>query len=209
MSGDQLRIAIVFVALAIGAAVLCRDNTSVSTNEIELDDGSTLAPNKYVPVFANIDARTKYRAGNKLIEKGDFAGGERHIREAAKLAPDNAAIIHQLGFSQYIQLNLDEAKTNFALAIELDPLYVPAHVGLGSVAAHFKDYEAAAAHHLHAITIDPSFPLAHWGAGRSLWNIGKSDEAVTHLKIFVEMRPNSKFASIAARLIEEFESGGE
>ncbi|WP_342587368.1 tetratricopeptide repeat protein [Consotaella salsifontis] len=93
----------------------------------------------------------------------------------------------------------DEAQHFFAMAIELDPTFARAYVGLSfthwqNAFQHWGDrgrerdlaFEAAG----RGLIADDHDPAAHWAMGRALWMRGREPEAMTELRQAVDLSPN-------------------
>ena len=131
------------MVVAVGAVYWIHSANVAAPGPTELEDGSVVVYT--VPSSLNDDARAAYRLGLQELRSGNAARAELHFKNALKFSPNSHHVFQHVGLAQYLQLNLDEAERSFERAIRLNPVYAPGYVGLGSVAAHRKDYEAAAA----------------------------------------------------------------
>jgi len=74
---------------------------------------------------------------------------------AVKLAPYFDYIINHLGTVLYNQAKFSEALARFRRALELNPMYLNAHINLGNVYRQLADYDAALKQYDEALKIDP------------------------------------------------------
>ncbi|MEM1261414.1 MAG: tetratricopeptide repeat protein [Pseudomonadota bacterium] len=207
MSADAIRVIVVVLALAFGAAFWFAFDPSSSVQVKELEDGSIIG--REVPTSADSRAQKLYWLGLAELRENNNSAAEQFYREALHYAPEDYVIIQHLALSQYTQLKLSDAEANFRRVIKLKPDHAPAHIGIGAIAAHAKDYEKASRNHLRAVSLDPHNGLAQWGAGSTLWALGQKDEALPHLREYVRLLPDAKHASKARAWIAQHDRGQE
>ena len=97
---------------------------------------------------------------------------------------------------------LPEAETCFRAALQRDPDYVEALIGLGQVEAIRGDVAPALKHFETAIEIDPHLPKAHCSLGHLLQSQGKTDEALAEYFRALEFEPNNIEVSLNVAAIQ-------
>ena len=81
--------------------------------------------------------------------------------------------------------------------MELDEDYVEARVNLGCVLLEMGDKELAVGAFHGAIHSHESYADAHYHLARTLDDLGRSGEALTHWRRFAELSPESPWADEA------------
>lgn len=76
-------------------------------------------------------AEPHHRLGVVADKRRQHAEAERHYRKALELAPDNVAILNDLGYCLYLQGNLEKAAETLTRAAALDPHNLRIHNNLG------------------------------------------------------------------------------
>ena len=142
--------------------------------------------------------------GDTAFEADDFGSAEARYREAAGLAPKDAAPLVGLARVEIAKTNvatnynaapknpvLEKAVASLKQAIKLDSAFAPAYTELGRALLILgKADDALAALH-KAIELAPRDPEAHSGLGVALLATGRSDPAVTELAKAAELDPGS------------------
>ena len=89
-----------------------------------------------------------------------------HLPAQAQLIQDPEAVAAvKKGNSLLQEEQWEEAITLFSKAIEIDPTYPEAFVGLGDALRETEDYQAAITNYRQALDINPKLPLAYNGRG--------------------------------------------
>ena len=131
---------------------------------------------------------------------------------ATPMREDPAAHV-QLARRYLQQGNVGEAIAEYGVAIELDPGFAEAYVGLGDVYAREKDLERALESYERALEADPEHAKAHLGLGDVLVVLGEYDAAAFHYQIVVESDPEvpgpQAKLGMCHVLLGELESGRE
>ena len=96
-------------------------------------------------------------------------------------SPGSAEAHHRLGRVLQLQGRLNEAEACFRRALELDPDYVGALIGLGTIEAARGEPRSALKRFEMAIEIEPHDAEAHFARARVLDSMGKTDEALARL----------------------------
>jgi tetratricopeptide (TPR) repeat protein len=127
----------------------------------------------------------------EAIDRGDYGQARQELLQLAALVPGSAETQQRLGMVLQFEGRLSEAETCFRAALQRDPDYVEALIGLGQVEAIGGDVAQALKHFETAIEIDPHLPKAHFSLGRLLQSQGKTDEAVAEYFRALEFEPNN------------------
>jgi tetratricopeptide (TPR) repeat protein len=93
--------------------------------------------------------------------------------------------------------DLSAARERYYAALELDDEYVEARATLGCVLAEMGELELAAATFAGALAFQPDFADVHFHLANTLDRLDRHDEAEAHLKIFLELAPESPWAEAA------------
>lgn len=122
------------------------------------------------------------RRGNEALRSGDFAGAEKHFREAlAKDSHDNAA---RLGLSHALlkQRMLQDAYDHAARVILADPMSSRAHSLLGSTILASGDFRNSVEEFKTALSIQDNDPIAIAGLAMVDFYENRLDQAVKGLR---------------------------
>jgi len=117
----------------------------------------------------------------------------QHFKKALALKPDYAPAMNNLGTAYLAQQNWDAAIVCFK-AISRDLLYVTPHFPLSNLGLAYynqKKYDLSAKYYQEALKIEPSFPPAIRGLGRTYQAQGKPVEAIMILEEGVKLFPKS------------------
>jgi DNA-binding winged helix-turn-helix (wHTH) protein/TolB-like protein/Flp pilus assembly protein TadD len=112
----------------------------------------------------------------------DFAGAEREYRRAIALNPNYASAHQRYGFFLTMMGRTDEARAEFARALDIDPLSPVLNTEAGRPFFRLRDYDAAAAQFRKALELDPNFPRAHILLARCYTQMGRYDDAMSEAR---------------------------
>jgi tetratricopeptide (TPR) repeat protein len=136
------------------------------------------------------------------IDRGDYEQARRELLQLATQVPSSAEAQQRLGTVFLLENRLPEAESCFRAALQRDPDYVEALIGLGQVEAQRGDAAAALKHLESAIEISPNLPKAHFALGRLLESLGKTDEALAEYFRTLETEPNNTDVSLRITAIQ-------
>lgn len=109
----------------------------------------------------------------------NWSEAEDLYRRAISLNPSYARAHHWLGSDLLAVLGrMDEAEAEVRIAIELDPLSLIVHEGVGYIQLLRRNYEAALESHRRLADLDPMFYKAHSSIGRVLCQMKRYDQAI-------------------------------
>ncbi|HEX5052823.1 MAG TPA: tetratricopeptide repeat protein, partial [Planctomycetota bacterium] len=204
-----------FVALATLVAV-CGASAFVQCH-VWQDDSTFVA---HVLELTPGDQSVHVLAGTNALRAGDATGLRRarcEFRAAIHLQPrvldafdrrQLAAALAGLAWCEVIDSDRGADRARCALAgrfrqaLELDPLYVPAWVGLGVARGMSGQFEAALDAFARALAIDPLCPEAWFNLGRTQVDMGRRADARHSLRRALQCAPG---LAAAAALMNELD----
>jgi len=151
-----------------------------------------------------------------LAAKLNPVEGERHLREACRLQPDNAEARNNLGISLRKQERLEEAELAFGAAVENDPGHFPALQNLALSRYRANDLESAIRLTEAAVAAAPDRDKAYGLLGSLYHEAGEFDKAVNLIRSTVrltaenaelisQLAQSKKFTDADAGLLNELE----
>lgn len=131
-----------------------------------------------------------WAVGNLLEIMGRAQEAQQHFRKALNapnLKPDDLNTMGKLCFDKGW---LNEAFTNFTVALRLEPGSATTHFNLGLTLTKLQRHPEAEQHYSEAVRLDPSLADAHFWLGYELGNRGKIDEATEQFAAAVRLKPD-------------------
>jgi len=129
----------------------------------------------------------------ELLKKGDIHFATPILEAMLRVAPDNIAILYNLGMALSDQGRLDEAVVVLRRHTELAPSNPFGWTALGVALGRMGDQDGAVAALRKALEQDPNDGYAHRNIGSMLANID-INEAIKHFRIALEMLPEDQLA---------------
>jgi tetratricopeptide (TPR) repeat protein len=123
------------------------------------------------------------------IDRREYPQAQGMLEQLLAEAPHLAEAHQRLGLVLQAQGRLSEAAAAYRKALQLDPEYVAALIGLGEIEAQLGQPEAALQRFDTAIEIDPQQARAHLAQGRVLEALGRIDEALAAYFRTLELDP--------------------
>jgi tetratricopeptide (TPR) repeat protein len=111
----------------------------------------------------------------------DWPQAEAAFRRAIAVDPGDALAYRMLGHVVSQRGRQGEATTLLERARSLEPLYAMNHAMSSQVAFQARDFDGAAEHARHAITLDPEFWIGHVQLGQAYAQLGRNDLALDAL----------------------------
>lgn len=124
------------------------------------------------------------------IEDAGEAG--RLAELATQAAPDSAAAHYALGAARHIALRLDDAESEYARAVALDPKLAAARGALADLKRAAGKSEEALALYRELLQVDPKNNSARAGLVLSLLEAGKKEEAERELNSALEDKDQAR-----------------
>lgn len=157
-----------------------------------------VAATRKFPGDATERARLHRRAGSALDRLGKFDEARAQYREAQRIAPRDADVWNDAGYSEYLQGRFDEAETSLRKARSLDPGNPRVLTNLGLVlAASGKSDEA-----IELMTRSAGPAGAHANLAYVLAGQGKLEEARDHYRSALRIDPELAQAREALTQVE-------
>jgi len=124
----------------------------------------------------------------------DWRTSEQNFQQAIRLKPNYATARHWYGESLACQKRFDGSISELKIALDLDPLCLPAIADLAQTyyfSGRYQDCEEKAQ---QALEMDPSFVRARIFLGAALEQLERYDEAASHLNRAVELSERNPLA---------------
>lgn len=128
--------------------------------------------------------------GRSLIRERRLPEAEQKLRRAIGLSPESVEAQFRLGVAIYLQKRPKEAADWFRRAIKLKPDFTMAHYNLGHCLVDLKDISGAIEAFQATANSDPMMYDAHAVLGTLLAQQGRTDEAISHWRQAIVLRPN-------------------
>jgi tetratricopeptide (TPR) repeat protein len=124
------------------------------------------------------DAKKAYDKGHHAIENNKLPEAQQELEKAVQRYPQYAAAWRDLGWVYAQQNQLDKARNAFTQAQAADGTFVPAYVGLSSVAVRESRWAEAADFSARATQLDGvSFPVAFFYNSLANYRLGNLEQA--------------------------------
>jgi tetratricopeptide (TPR) repeat protein len=124
------------------------------------------------------DAKKAYDKGHHAIENNKLPEAQQELEKAVQLYPQYAAAWQDLGWVYAQQDQLDKARNAFTQAQAADGMFVPAFVGLSSVAVRESKWAEAADLSARATLLDGvDFPAAFYYNSLANYRLGNLEQA--------------------------------
>lgn len=131
--------------------------------------------------------------------KEDTAMALELLHKATQLDPEFASAFAGIAYSMYVHVIMGDADNREndlqrglqagLTAVSLDDRDPFSHVGLGRLQIVRAEHEQAIASFDRALELNPSFALAHYGKGHSLWHCGHPDQSIVCLDEAMRLSP--------------------
>lgn len=148
------------------------------------------------------------------------------LEKAVELDPSFASAHGGIAFSLYVYVimgvsndraaDLERGLTAGQTAVSLDENDPFAHVGLGRIHIVRGEHQMAVASFDRALELNPSYALAYYGKGHSLWHCGRPEEAVICHDEAMRLSPRDSLAwtflaskAIALVMLERYDEALE
>jgi tetratricopeptide (TPR) repeat protein len=132
---------------------------------LQLASGSAVVPGK--PLLAP-KAKEALDQGILAFKQNRLAEAEKHVTEAARLAPGNPDVLYVQGVLSLKQGNWEQARTVLEKATQIDPNSSPAFAALGMSFCDSGKYDAAIA------PLEKSLQLDAVGTWQTRWALAKA-----------------------------------
>lgn len=147
-------------------------------------------------------ARQISERAQDAIDHGNLEQARLDLLQLVSETPRSSEAQQRLGTVFQLERRLPEAEACFRAALERDPEYVEALIGLGQVEAERGDVASALKRFETAIEIDPHRSKGHYSLGRLLEATGKIDDAQAEYFRALEFDPNNPEVSMRLAAIQ-------
>jgi tetratricopeptide (TPR) repeat protein len=137
------------------------------------------------------------RAAGIHEDQGDLPAAVEMYRAALAVGGANAETCFQLAELLYRLGDTAAARERYFMTIELDEDFVEARANLGCVLAETGELELAVAAFQGTLTYHRDYPDVHYHLARTLDQLGRTSEADQHWRAFLQLAPDSPWASEA------------
>ena len=138
------------------------------------------------------------RLAESLMRAGRLEEAIGPLSQAARIVPNNAALLNDLGMACLFTRRLPEAVTALRRSIALRPTSARTHHILGLALEQTGDLEAALASHRRAIELAPQLAEAHGRVADLLLGTGKRSEAAAVYERAAAAAPDTTFGRLCA-----------
>jgi tetratricopeptide (TPR) repeat protein len=125
--------------------------------------------------------------GKLLSSLGDHAAAIRDFERVIEIKPNEWRALLEIGNIHLDQGNYGEALRLYGNAVAIEQSSPELRCNMGLACAQLRESEAAIAHYLAAIAIDPKHGIAHSNLAVEFFNIGRLDEALQHARVAVQI----------------------
>jgi tetratricopeptide (TPR) repeat protein len=150
-------------------------------------DAPSLSPDELCAWAARKDDEGELETAAELYRAALVAGGPN-----ASTCFALAELLYRLG-------DLPAARERYYMAIEVDEDYVEARANLGCVLAETGQHELAVAAFEGALSYHGDYPDVHYHLARTLDDLGRGEEAERHWRAFLDLSPDSPWATAASQ----------
>lgn len=135
-------------------------------------------------------------AAGVLAQSGNLAGAEGLLNRALELAPDDVAVIFQLGGIAESRRDLAAAAARYEQCTILSPEFADGWAHLADVQARSGQAAASERTVLAGLVKCPDSPGLHLMRARSLRDAGRTTEAIAEFQNAIRLRPNEPDAYV-------------
>lgn len=132
-----------------------------------------------------------------LEAAGEFAEAAEALRAVLQAQGPTAPVMFMLAELLYRAGDLTAARERYYATIEIDGDHLQARSSLGCVLAELGEHELALAALEGVLRQEPDYADAHWHMAAVLTDLGRGPEARHHLRTFLDLAPESPWATSA------------
>jgi tetratricopeptide (TPR) repeat protein len=141
-------------------------------------------------------ARQEFELGQKFLEERRLDEGITHLHKALSLY-DSFPQAHLLLGSAYLEQNKwTEAQTSLENAIRLNSKLAEAYLELGAVFNQTREYPKAETALKRGLELNPDSPMGHYELAKTLWALGRWQDAAPHASAAVAAIPDLAAAHV-------------
>lgn len=132
-----------------------------------------------------------------LEAAGEFVEAADALRAVLQVLGPSVPVLFMLAELLYRAGDLAAARERYYAVTEIDADHLRARTSLGCVLAELGDHELALAALEGVLRHEPAYADAHWHVAGVLRDLGRSREARQHLARFLDLAPESPWATLA------------
>jgi tetratricopeptide (TPR) repeat protein len=154
-------------------------------------------------------ARVQLNLGQAERARGGMEEGLAHLKEAVRIAPDDADARYALGAALLVMGRSADAIDHLEHALRLEPDDAQAHDTLASAFLQTGHGEQAVAHYRQALVLQPEDVETRSNLGTALLTLGRRTEAIAELEHAVRAKPdyaNARY-NLGSALLEDGRPG--
>ena len=170
--------------LALSAGRAARELGRSREAGMQFRKAAALAPDSAEPLL---------ELSNLLFAQDRAGEAEEYLSRARDLQPNDPATLHNVAEALRRAGRRHESLAAYRNALQSDPDFAPAHVGLGAAFVDLQRYEQAleALARAGSLDMDPATAAtSHYLAGRALRELGRMPEAAARFEQAIESDPN-------------------
>lgn len=124
------------------------------------------------------------------LQRGDFDGAQRLLKQSLAMAPKNSEALRLLGVTFALKKDLQEALSALDKAIKVDSKNWLAHSNRGNVLKDLHQYEAALKSYDKTISLQPNYAEVHNNKGNLYQDLGCYEDALESYGRAITLQPN-------------------
>jgi len=162
----------------------------VAFGEIPTKEGyskSTAAAEEALKIDGALADAHMLLAGARIRLNWDWVAGERGLRRAIELKPNDALAHHCLAINLHNRGRFEEALTEIRRAQECDPLFIHYSLNEGGIFQSMRNYDKAMELYRKVLEMNPNFGMAHLYLGWALREQGRFDEAIAEIQTAISL----------------------
>ena len=170
--------------LALSAGRAARELGRFQAAGARFRKAAALAPHSAEPLL---------ELSNLLFAQDRAGKAEKYLRRAGELEPNDPATLHTVAEALRKAGRHRQALASYRDALQSDPDFAPAHVGLGAAFVDLQQYEQAleSLERAGPLDMDPATTAtSHYLAGRALKELDRMAEAAARFEQAIESDPN-------------------
>jgi tetratricopeptide (TPR) repeat protein len=138
--------------------------------------------------------------GMEALDRRDWPAAVANLREAVRIAPDNAVTRLNLGTALSLSGDSVAAREQYLAALNIDPSLARAHFALGAIALEEQRADEALERFAAAIKYDPDFLDARFMLAEQLRHHGRAEEALAHYEQVLKVNTAASQARFGAAM---------
>ena len=133
------------------------------------EGGNASSPKPLGPAILAPKAKEALEKGLESLRENNLEEAEKHLHEAARLAPSHPDVLYLQGVLLLRRSNWVEAQSVLVKATQIDPKHARAFAGLGTALANQGKYDAAIAPLEKSLQLGPGGWETHWTLARAYY----------------------------------------